>query len=168
MVRSLQASRTSLERMSPVGSCASGTTNTSSSASTLPRARRGLSPHGVKNKELSVSKNRLCAGGDAGMKHGEQQQPTVETPLSPEAHSLPPLHLSSAREDLERLHIEELTEESEEMGEDVQMVVEELEEEIKVAAFEHSSFSAERPTKLELFSEQSAKKKIYHFNNPNS
>ena len=182
MVRSLQASRTSLEKMSPVGSCASGTTNTSSSASTLPRSRRGLSPHGIKIKDhavLSILERRFHEGErkkeDAAGDATRGQQPTVETPLSPESQSLPPLYLSNAREAMDRLHIEEMPEEAGQGDEASEspsdMLVEELEDEDQSYSLSSDARVAniaagDRPNRLDLFSQQSAKKKIYHFNNP--
>ncbi len=100
MVRSLQASRTSLDNCSPGGSCASGSSG--GYGGSRLRQRRGLSPHGgggLSRFTVPVYEDDISA-------------PLIETPISPmnddiTSRSLPPLMLGSVSPS-RTLQIEEL------------------------------------------------------------
>ena len=145
------ASRSSLDNMSPAGSC----------VGSLPAHRRGLnhSPHPWKHQNY---RNRAYSGDELVL---GTSAPTIESPLSPsmDCASLPPLHITDAERGIEGLRIEELSPNDEAFFEVIAAEEAVLEEEEELVSVEEPETPKDRPSHLDLFSGGQPRKPNYQF-----
>lgn len=173
MVRSLQASRTSLDGMNQSRRGSSGLDgfNQRRGSSSSRRLNRPFSPAAARKNQqqhypLSTSSSSPFVLRQFSYENTEEHQPFVETPCSPENemsnHTNNPFQFTTSKSQENSLEIEEITED------DLAMEIETMIEDFEVVFKEDmvSSSTPNRPNHLDLFSPDKHCRTSYTFKNP--